>query len=656
MVGTIWGGGEVGLTLAALQQQQRAMKRLELDMISMDQPGFTQTTQETSINYSNGKAIGIDAGTVREVTDTGAENQLRCLSAQLKQNEELAGYIGNYERAFGQMGGSNAFLNSGNKIVTTLSAVCSKGGDTPQNKKAVLDAIADHTRQINILANKLQDLRNSASQGLSTEIPTINNLLKDIAAINGSIQSSADASGDANVSYSRQRRVLLNQLAEHIQIVVEEGGDSEFLVYTPKGRVLVQGSLAAEFIYNQPAAIDASQTFSAGTITLQSLKIDKTAMESPSTGTNATSGHPSDPNYYDRKSEAFIFDVTTDFTDAQGGSLSGIMSFLQNDSVAFGQSLDAYAAGLRDSFNALHNLSSAIQPRATLGGSNSGYIGGSTLVTETPAIGAGTLRIAVVNTSTNSATISADIDLSSVTTVDNTNDNTSLCYLINNSSLSGHVTASIVNGALQIATTDTNCGISLGSVEGSPAPTISDGISSTAYGFSEFFHLNDILTTPSTFWRGGSITGLSSSLTVSSAMLSNPSLFSINELRDSALGTEAQAVSGDPSIGRSMIDLFTRTKTSFQTSGSGTISQTLEDFSKGLVQQVANAKSELDQEIEGQEEAYSQQELLFQQNYGMDEQEIAIRSMQISKSQDLYFSFLNNYWRMMSNVANMGRT
>jgi flagellar hook-associated protein FlgK len=128
----------------------------------------------------------------------------------------------------------------------------------------VLDAIADHTRQINILANKLQDLRNSASQGLSTEIPTINNLLKDIAAINGSIQSSADASGDANVSYSRQRRVLLNQLAEHIQIVVEEGGDSEFLVYTPKGRVLVQGSLAAEFIYNQPAAIDASQTFSAG--------------------------------------------------------------------------------------------------------------------------------------------------------------------------------------------------------------------------------------------------------------------------------------------------------------------------------------------------------------------------------------------------------
>ena len=47
MVGTIWGGGEVGLTLAALQQQQRAMKRLELDMISMDQPGFTPTTQET---------------------------------------------------------------------------------------------------------------------------------------------------------------------------------------------------------------------------------------------------------------------------------------------------------------------------------------------------------------------------------------------------------------------------------------------------------------------------------------------------------------------------------------------------------------------------------------------------------------------------------
>jgi hypothetical protein len=95
------------------------------------------------------------------------------------------------------------------------------------------------------------------------------------------------------------------------------------------------------------------------------------------------------------------------------------------------------------------------------------------------------------------------------------------------------------------------------------------------------------------------------------------------------LGTEAQAVSGDPSIGRSMIDLFTRTKTSFQTSGGGTISQTLEDFSKGLVQQVANAKINLDQEIEGQEELIASKNFYFNKITAWMSKKIAIRSMQI---------------------------
>lgn len=647
MGGTIWGGPSVGLALAALKDQQRAMQRLERDMVAMGMPGFTKTIQESSIHYSDGKAIGIDEGVIREVTDSGAENELRSLAAQLKQNEELAKYIGNYQKAFGDSVEDCAFLNSSNKIAVAINTACSQGGDILANKKAILNAMAEHTRQINILADKLQSLRNSASSEIAGEISTINGLLTEIAAINASIDPLA--SSDTTISYSRQRRVLLDQLAEHIQINVTEGGDSDFLVYTPSGRVLVQGSLAAAFTYTPPAAVDASQTFANGIITLQSLDIDSTALESPSTGTDALSGNPSDPNYYDRRTEAFIFDVTSDFANAQGGAMSGLMSFLQSDSIKFAQALDAYAAGLRDSFNALHNLSSAIQPRAVLQGSNPGYIGGSTLTGATAIQGAGTLRVAVVNTSTNLATLNVDIDLSGITDVD------SLCDLIsNNTTLREHVTASIVNGALQIATTDTNCGISLGSADGSDAPTIVVP-GSTAYGFSEFFHLNDVLTSSSTFWRGGSITGVASSISVDSRMLANPQFFSMNQLRDNALGIEAQAVSGDMNIGRKMSDLFTRSKIQFQTASGGTIQQTLEEFAKGLVEDVEASSNNLNDEIEAQEEAYKQQQALFQENYGMNEQEIAIRSMQISQSMDLYFSFLNNYWRMMSRVAEMGQ-
>ncbi len=655
MANDIWGSG-VGLAVAGLRQKFREMNRLEVDMIAMDKPGFTKTIQESSIIYSNGRAIGIAEGDLQEVTDIGAENQLRSLAAQAKSTAALEKYVSQYLNAFGEMGGSNAFITSGNKVVTAINTLCSQGGESPSNKKAVIDAINFHALQINNVANTLQGLRDSSSQDLASQIPQINQLLSDIASINSSMGSSG-ATSDSNISYQRQRRDLLNQLAGYMQINVEDNAaNSDFLVYTPNGRVLVEGSLAAELIYTPPAQINASQTFGAGTITLQSVAIDTTVLEAPSTGTDVSP--PGDPNYYDRRQEAFIFDISSDFASAQGGSISGIISFLQGDSVLFAQELDAYAAGLRDSFNATHNLSSSIAPRATLQGGGTGYIGGTNLAETLGIAGVGTLRVAVINTATNLAIYSADIDISGVTTVNNAVDNTSLCHLINtNAGLNNSVTASIVNDSLQITTTQPSCGISLGSVSGSALPTISlSPPGSIAYGFSEFFHLNDVLTAPAAYWRGGPITGLASNICVNSTMLATPDYFSIKELRnDALLGATAQAVSGDSVVGRLLSDLFTRTKTSFVTPTGETVLQTLEVFSSGLVKEVANEVRTLQAEKEAQTEAYKQQEALFSQEYGMSEEEIAILSLQISRSQELYFAFINNYLNMTSMIAEMGK-
>ena len=657
----IWGSG-AGLALAGLRQKFREMKHLELDMIAMDQPGFTKTIQESSIYYSNGNAIGISEGEVKEVSDGDAENQLRGLSSQIKSSENLQKYLAEFEKVFGHMGGTNTFINSGNKIVTTINTICSQGGDIPANKMAVINAVKDHLRQIANAANTLQNIRNSASNDFAGQIAEINQLLTDIAGINASMSTSGSASG-SNISYLRQRRVMLDKLSEYMQIQVSDKTGS-FLVYTPNGRVIVQDSLAAQYIFSPAAQIDASQTFGPGTISLQSIGADTTSQESPSTGTDTSStnpNYPGDPNYYDRRQEAFIFDVSKDFSNSLGGSLSGLMQFLQTDSVQFGQQLDSYAAGLRDSFNAVHNLSSAINPAPILQG-GPGYIGGSSVVGALPITAQGVLRVAVINNTSNDATATADIDLSSAiaqgSTIYQATDVNGLCYLINNNpTLAGHVNATIVNGTLQISTSDAGCGVSLGSVSGQALPTVSlSTVGSTAYGFAEFFHLNDFITTQPQFWRDGTIAGLASSISVNSTILSNPNGFSIRQLRnDETLDLAAQAVSGDPSIGRALSDLFTRTNSKFVTPTGATVTQTLESFSTSLVNQVASEVGFLKSDMEAQSEAYRQQEALFSQNYGMDEQEIAMRSMQISKSQDLYFSFLNNYWRMIGRIADMGR-
>lgn len=647
MSGEIWGAG-VGLAIAGLRQKFREMQRLEVDMISMDQPGFTRTVQQSAVYYANGVAVGISDGQIQEVTDAACEGQLRSLSSQVNSAQNLVQYLSQIENAFGHMGGTNALLNSGNKVVTAINTLCSQGGENPTNKQAVLDALQEHLRQISLVSNSVQNIRNSASGDLATQFTAINALLTDIAAVNQAVSSYGTSPSASSISYLRQRRALLDELAQYIEFNVSDTTGS-FLVYTPTGSVLVQDSLAAEYFYSPASQIDASQTFGAGTVTLKSIAIDTTSTESPSTGTHISP--PGDPNYYDRTNESFIFDVSNEFQSSMGGSATGLIQFLQDDSVIIAQQLDSYAAGLRDSFNAIHNLSSAIAPRSTLLGS-SGYIGGSSLLSTLPIDASGVLRIAVVNTSTNVASFSADVDITSAINV------TGLCTLINSAS-NGNFTASInsTTNSLQITTSNTGCGISLGSVSGQlPAMVSLSNLGSTKYGFSEFFHLNDIITAPPQYWRGGSITGISSNLALNSSFVSNPDNFSIRALRNDVAGLgAAQAVSGDASIGRSLSDLFTRTTTSFVTASGGSVAQTLEAFSKGIVQQVGTMVADQKFDLETDTEAFKQQQAIFDEQYGLSEQEIAIQSMQISKSQDLYFSFINNYWRMMSRVAEMGK-
>ena len=637
MTNVIWGASALGQAVAGLTLSEHRMKQLSADMLAMNTPGFVRTTQDVSVEYINGKAYGIREGNVTEVTDSAEENNLRSTAAMARGAEAAWNYIQQVANAFGQMGPNNALATNGNKIFRAIEAAHTSGVNSPGNRRAIAEAIKNHLDGISAIASGIQNVRGAAETERSGKINEINALLQQIADINGQIANTAGNSSN-QMGFLRQRRVLLDKLGEYIALQ-PPSAEGDFILQTATGRTVVHNNKAAKFLYTPQVAINASTVFNP--ILLQTISDDPTAA-------GGAGGE-----------EALAIDVTNDFNSPSGiGSLAALANFLQGSSASFTSFLDSYAAGFRDSMNAVHNLGSAINPRATLTGL-SGFIGGDTLSGTQPIEAQGMLRIAVVNNASKNATASVDLDLSAagINTVDD------LVGVINASGLSAYLNASVntATNSLQLALTggcSATDGIALGAVAGQPAPLV--GLAGNPkYGFSEFFHLNDVIAAPANLYRRGNSVGLSQQLALNPLIANDTSASALSLVRlrdDATLGTTSQAVSSDPSGGRAWMDLFNRAQTNFPASGpNAAYSGTFENFATTILQTVSVQAQNKKNEAEAQSEAYKQQALAFSQSYGLTESEIATMSLQISRSQDLYFSFINNYFRMMKHVAEMGR-
>lgn len=638
MSNIIWGATALGQAQAGLKLSENRMKQLSADMLAKDVPGFVRTTQDVSIEHINGKPYGIREGNATEVTNTTDENNLRATAAMASGTEAAWNYIQQLANAFGQMGSNNALASSGNKIFKAIEAAQATGVDSPANRKAIADAIKNHLDSLSSIASSIQNVSSNADNALAGKFNEINTLLQQIADVNSQL-STISSSSENQTGFLRQRRVLLDKLGEYIALQ-SPSTEGDFILQTAAGRTVVAGSNAAKFLYTPQTAVNSLTVFNP--IYLQTIANDPTAV-------GVLGGQ-----------EAQSIDVTNDFNNSAGiGSASTITTFTQKTAASFLSFLDLYAAGFRDSMNAVHNLGSAINPRATLTGS-SGFIGGANLVGTEIITAQGTLRVAIVNNASKNATFSLDIDLATAG-INTVND---LVGAINTSGLNAYLNASInpATNSLQLALNPPHngtSGIALGAVAGQPAPTIGISGNPKNYGFSEFFHLNDIIAAPADLHRDSiSCAGIAQQLSVNSLIANDSSAAALSLVRlrnDATLGA-SQAVSSDPSGGREWMDLFNTTKTNFPATGNiAPYSGTLESFASNILQNVSQQSVQAKTEAEAHKEAHKQQALVFSQNYGLSESEIATMSLQISRSQDLYFSFINNYYRMMRHVAEMGK-
>lgn len=312
----------LGTATRGIQATQQGLATTGHNIANAETPGYSrqrsvlQTTLLQSLQ-SGTVGTGVEQVTVERIIDQFVGARLVAETARKSELETEASIHRQVETIVGQQGtgGLSAQLTGLFDALDSLASSNTPGqplerGEVLASGRALVDTIGSYDTQ-------LRALQRDADRAVTAVIPDINTIVREIADLNGEI-SVARVISEPNDLLDR-RDVLIQQLAEKIDITSAEGENGMVSVRIRGGLKLVDGQISNELV----------------------------AVVTPS------SPNPFDPTF----SQVFyqgggsFFDVTSSI---EGGELGGLLE--ARDGIVGGviRDLDAFAFTLGSEFNALH--------------------------------------------------------------------------------------------------------------------------------------------------------------------------------------------------------------------------------------------------------------------------------------------------------------
>ncbi len=125
-------------------------------------------------------------------------------------------------------------------------------------KQNVVTSGNNLAKTINTIATKVNQLTSQVSNDIATSVTDLNGLLQQIGDINRKIQSST-TSGQQTVNLQDNRDQLVYKVAQYMDITIQQRNNGQIALYTPGGKLLVDGGIGAEtFTYNGTTILDSS--------------------------------------------------------------------------------------------------------------------------------------------------------------------------------------------------------------------------------------------------------------------------------------------------------------------------------------------------------------------------------------------------------------
>lgn len=511
---------------AGVEGYTSKQSRLETVVLGGVGSGVRATPPERVVDESKIHLLKESTSTVAALTvKVDAYSTLEHYLGGISSDRSLSGMLGKFQNAVSELSKAPANAGRRNDVVASAQELCTA---------------------LKTLGTSIQDRRSFYDRSISESMTIINDKLKEIEKLNSDITSNK-ALGQAYADLEDQRDKAIRAVAEQMNISTRKEETGAVFISTRTGRALVTGA-AKKLSFSPTMGIDAGIAYPS--------QIGPIALDGS--------------------------DITTEIS---GGKIAAYIE--QRDSILpkLQQDLDTLTTTLRETVNEIHNEGSGYPPAKTLTGQRTF----SDPTTANSFQGTGTVRIAVIDTTTNTYVEARDLDLTSVTTPEAVR--VALDSMTNVTATWSEGTS----GKLILDGTNTNYGIAIVSTTTPPA---SVRLPSTAtQGFSHYFGLNDFLITPGHVAEdGGNIAGMTNLMTIRSDIAAAGTLVSTGKidasLSISPLPTTTALYEGDRSVMKTLFEKM-NTKVSFAASGNFTArSDILREYANEIISFTARQSSQ----------------------------------------------------------------
>ena len=422
------------------------------NIANVNTEGFSRKIVELAPRRLGSLGVGVDVANISRNVNQFLIDQVRDQNSALSSITTRERFLTQLQGIFGTPDSSDNFAASLTALNNNFEALAL----SPESESAHFDTVNDARKlvlQITQLSKIIQgDLRAEADQSIAAGVTTINQQLLAIKDINAKI-SQAEASNSPNGELRDQRDVAIGKIAELIDIRTFETGGNKFNIFTGSGRTLLSEGTVFTFSHTAAAQTDASIAF-----------VKPGDANFPGTIAGIFVGTPD--------LSAGSNDITTQIA---AGAFKGLIDARDTVLPNLQKELDRLTSTLTTQINAIHSQGTAVPPPATLTGSQR-------FATTDAFSGTGSVRIAVLNQTTQAVVEIVDINLAGL----GGTPTVATVVAAINAGLTGTPASIDANGKLVIQAQSANQGISIN--ENTSAVTTVGGVTR---GFSHYFGLND---------------------------------------------------------------------------------------------------------------------------------------------------------------------
>ncbi len=440
----------LNIATSGLEVAQTGLNTVSNNISNVNTAGYVREVVNQGSLSVGGQGIGVSVQDIARTTNQFLETASLKATADSSSASVTSSMLDQAQSLFGDPTSTSSFFGQLDSVFSAFSTLSSSPSTTAQ--AAAVSQVSQFLNSSQSISSSLSQLSTQADTKITGDVTTANSLLSQIARLNSTISQATVSGGDATGAQNQQS-ALVTQLSALMNVNVATTAAGGVTIKASDGTVLASDRGAATLSYD-------------GSGSTGQISVTPVGGATQALGARLTSGE-----------------------------LAGLVSQRNTELPSISSQLANLTSQTAATLNAVSNGYSSVPAPATLTGRNTGM----DLATDVSNF-TGKTTVGVVNSSgVLKSSVAIDFSAGTMTTGGGAavsfTPSTFLSTL--NSQLGGAATASFSNGSLSISAASAANGVVVSDDATTPS-------SKAGQGFSDFFGLNDLISsaTPADYATG----------------------------------------------------------------------------------------------------------------------------------------------------------